>query len=128
MSVDISIEELDRELVFDLFEAKGEEVNKFLADKQKKDVSDGISFQYKYTEIRLSEAIPNILVITVEIGKNVVLPIALGILSNYLYDKLKNRKNKTISVNGKAVEIDPKKIGQAILTNYMPPKEEKKEG
>ena len=128
MSVDISIEELDRELVFDLFEVKGEEVNKFLADKQKKDVSDGISFQYKYTEIRLSEAIPNILVITVEIGKNVVLPIALGILSNYLYDKLKNRKNKTISVNGKAVEIDPKKIGQAILTNYMPPKEEKKEG
>ncbi len=60
---------------------------------------------------------PSWVILTIEIGKNVALPLAVGILSSYLYDKLKNRKDTKVIINNQQVEINAIKIEKLILTN-----------
>ncbi|MGD0160331.1 MAG: hypothetical protein ABSB89_08535 [Candidatus Bathyarchaeia archaeon] len=58
---------------------------------------------------------PSILYVTAFFGKNVVLPIAVSLFSSYLYDKLKERKDNKLRINGTQVEINAEKIEQLIL-------------
>jgi hypothetical protein len=117
MKLDIWIEALDPKLIEDLFEVERSQYNKITMEKQKKIISEGISLQYKSHFCCDAENVPSWLIISVEIGKNVVLPVAVGILSNYIYDKLKDRKNNKIVINNQPVEINAKKIEQVILAN-----------
>jgi hypothetical protein len=130
MKLDVWIEALDPKLIEDLFEVERSEYKKIIMEKQKKIISEGISLQYKSHFCCDSVDAPSWLIISIEIGKNVALPVALGILSSYLYDKLKNRKNNRVVINNQPVEIDAKKIEQIILTNinvYVKEKEDNKD-
>ena len=115
MKLDVWIEILDPRLIEDLFESL--QYQKITMEKQKKIIGEGISLQYKSHFSLDAENVPSWLIISAEIGKNIVLPIAVGILSNYIYDKLKDRKNINIVINNQSVEINAKKIEQVILAN-----------
>ena len=58
------------------------------------------------------------------LSEHVALPIAVAVLSRYLYDKLKDRKNTEITINNTSIEINADKIEQLILI-ILKEKEEK---
>lgn len=111
------IEERDSRLIEDLFEIETSQYNEVTKNRQKKIISEGVSIQYQGHFCCDSTDTPSWLIISIEIGKNVVLPLALSILSSYLYDKLKDKKNSRVVINNQLVEIDAKKIEKLILTN-----------
>ncbi len=118
MQVDIWIEVHDSNIIHDLFGVEPSEYNKIYREKQKKIVSEGISIQYKSNNCCDAENIPTWLIITAEIvGKDIVLPALVGILSSYIYDKLKDRKNESLMINNQTIEINAKKIEQLIMIN-----------
>jgi len=113
----------DSKLISDLFETKdSSEYKKIVSDKQKKTIAEGVSIQYLYYCAADAVDIPTLLLISAYIGEHAVLPVAAGLLSRYLYDKLKDRKTSKITINGISVEINAEKIQQLILTI---PKEKK---
>jgi hypothetical protein len=124
MNFDIWLEESDFSLLPNLFDVQPSEYNRIVLEKQKKVVSTGISLQYRSHYSCDSVDIPTMVIITIEIGKEIALPIALGILSNYLYDKLKERTS-TLVINGKKAKIDKKEIERLILLNYSQEDERK---
>jgi hypothetical protein len=117
MNFDICIEQTEYSLLPDLFELQPSDYNKIVIEKQKKVVCEGISLQYRSHYSCDSIDVPTIIIISIEIGKEIALPIALGILSNYLYDKLKGRQSSLV-INGKEAKIDRKEIEKLILLNY----------
>ncbi len=127
MEFDVWIEEHDRNLVHDLFGVDYLDYNKVYVEKHKKMICEGVTFHYKHSYACDAENISSWMIITMEIGREVALPIALGVISNFIYDKLKDRKNQRIAINNQIVQLDAKQIEQAILTNYIPTKEEEKE-
>jgi hypothetical protein len=124
MNFDLWIEASDFNLLPNLFELQPSEYNKIVLEKQKKVVSEGISLQYKSHYSCDSVDTPTMVIISIEIGKEIALPIALGILSSYLYDKLKERTS-TLVINGKKTKIDKKEIERLILLNYSQEDERK---
>jgi len=117
MNVVIGIELTDKNIVKDLFETSQPKAH------EEKIIGEGVSIRIGYYFSSDAVDVPTILNIVAYIGEHVALPIAIGILSRYLYDKLKDRKGKTrITINYKPVEIDAEKIEQVILN--MLPKEE----
>lgn len=127
MKFDISIEEYDKNLRYDLFGIESKDINKVLAEKQKTIIDKGISLQYKHHVRCFAENVPSWIVITVEISKDVALPLAVGIISSYIYDKLKNRKNERVVIFNQTVEINAKKIEKLIIHNINQSEESKKE-
>lgn len=117
MKFDVWIEQSDSRLLTDLFELQPSQYNKITFEKHRKDIAKGISLQYRSHYCCDSIDVPSWVIISIEIGKEIALPIALGIISSYLYDKLKKRTGK-IMINRKEAEIDPKEIERLILTNY----------
>lgn len=111
------IEEPDLNLLTDLFEIDKSRYNEVINGRQKKTVTDGVSIQYVSHYVCDSFDMPSWVILTIEIGKNVALPLAVGILSSYLYDKLKNRKDTKVIINNQQVEINAIKIEKLILTN-----------
>jgi len=103
--LEIGIEILDSKLVSDLFGTSASE----------KTIAEGASIRIKNYFARDAVDLPTILNIVADIGKHVALPIAVGILSNYLYDKLKNRKNSKVMINHNPVEINAEKIEKLII-------------
>jgi hypothetical protein len=57
---------------------------------------------------------PTFIQISFVIGRDVVLPIALGLVSNWLYDKVKEKKAYKINIDGSTVELDKNKILELI--------------
>jgi hypothetical protein len=113
----------DSKLISDLFETKdSSEYKKIVSDKQEKTIAEGVSIQYLYHYAADAVDIPTLLLISAYIGEHVVLPVAAGLLSRYLYDKLKDRKTSKITINDISVEFNAEKIQQLILTL---PKEKK---
>lgn len=110
MELNIGIEIRDPKLVFDLFETSTK-----ISAGQKKEIADGVSIQLKSYRLREAVDFPTILNVIAYISKNVALPIAVTILSNYLYDKLKDRKTSKVTINYRPIEINAKKIEQLIL-------------
>jgi len=110
MELNIEIETYDKMLSSDLFET-----TKFSAGQTKRIIAEGISIRYEGGMIRKAVDFPEIINIALTIGEHVVLPIAVGILSRYLYDKLKDRKASKVTINHTQVEINADKIETLIL-------------
>jgi len=109
MKLHLKIETFDPKLDSDLFEATK------LRAGQEKIISNGVSIRLESYKLR-ETVLPTIAFdVLVSIGQNVVLPIAISILSNYLYDKLKRRKDNTLVINNKSIEIDAEQIKQLII-------------
>lgn len=103
MNLDIRIETHDTLLVYDL-------LGKGTANKGDViPIGNGASIKYRGTLIRLQEGIPEvigfILIIATDVG--------VGIVSAWLYDKLKNKK-VTLRIDRTIVEIDKGEIERII--------------
>jgi hypothetical protein len=109
MKVEIGIEIRDAKLVGDLFETTQ------IKAGQEKTIAEGVSIQLKNYMAREAVDFPTIVNIVAYVGEHVALPIAVGILSRYLYDKLKDRKTSKVTINQIQVEIDAEKIEKLIL-------------
>jgi len=116
MNLEIGIELRDRNLVKDLFETPQPKVG------QEKIIGEGVSIRIKNYFARDTVDLPTTLNIVAYIGEHVALPIAVGVLSKYLYEKLKDRKESRIIINYTPMDINAEKIEQLILN--MLPKEE----
>lgn len=109
MELEISIEKRDRNLEKDLFETPQPRVG------EKKIIVEGVSIRIKNYFGRDAVDLPTILNVVADIGEKVVLPIVVGVLSRYLYDKLKYRKESKVTINYVPVEINAQKIEQLII-------------
>lgn len=58
--------------------------------------------------------VPTFIRISVIVGREVILPIASGIVSSWLYDKIKDKKAYRININGLRVELDKDKIADLL--------------
>lgn len=103
MNFDIRIETHDTLLVYDLLEKdtanKGDVIS----------IGDGASLRYRGTLIQLQEGIPEVIGFILTIAKD----IGVGIVSAWLYDKLKNKK-ATLRIDRTVVEIDKGEITRII--------------
>jgi hypothetical protein len=116
MNIEIGIELTDRNIVKDLFETPQPKAG------EEKSIGEGVSIRIKNYHARDAVDLPTILNIVAYIGEHVALPVAVALLSRYLYDKLKDRRGKSrLIINYTAVEIDAEKIEQLVLN--MQPKE-----
>ena len=86
--------------------------------KTEKAVADGITIR---CEVALQPLVASIdsqafLQIALVVGKDVLLPITVTILSNYLYDKLKERSAKSIKIGDTYItQINVQQIYQTII-------------
>ena len=108
MEVSIEIETFDKKLESDLFEAR-----RFSTGETERTISEGISIRWDGTEFKKAVGFPDIIHISLILARDVVLPIALGVLSNWLYDKIKGKATK-IKVNGVEVQIDKDEIKRIL--------------
>jgi hypothetical protein len=111
------IEVRDPNLLTDLFEIDKSQYNEVVNGRKKKIVTDGASIQYVSHYTCDSIDMPTWAILTIEIVKNMTLPIVVSILSKYLYDKLKSRKDSKVLINNQQVEIDAEKISHLIINN-----------
>jgi hypothetical protein len=120
----MEVETHDDTLGFKLFESPER-----LSYGQTKTICDDVFLRAEGGKIFEALDFPSILYATACFGKNVVLPIAVSLLSSYLYDKLKERKDNKLRINGTQVEINAEKIEQLILIILKQEKEkEEKRG
>lgn len=70
--------------------------------------------------------LPLVIKVSVYIGEQVVLPIVVSLLSAYLYDKLKERKENRLGIKGTQIEINTEKIEILILIKLKEEYEGKK--
>ena len=117
MELDIGIEIRDHKLVSELFETNTTHVG------QKKVIAEDVSIQIKNYFAREAVDFPTIVNIVAYIGEHVALPIAVGVLSRYLCDKLKDRKESKVTINHIPVEINAQKIEQLIINIVKEEKE-----
>lgn len=105
----IRLESSDQALITDLFSSSkvtsGHEI----------EIEKGISLRYERLTIREAVDFPPIIEITLVLAKDVVLPIGLGVFSNWLYDKIKHRHVKKFRIGDFEVEIDKDKIQEMLL-------------
>jgi hypothetical protein len=109
MELEISVEKRDQNLEKDLLETAQPRVG------EKKIIVEGVSIRIKNYFGRDTIDLSTILNIVADIGEKVALPIAVGVLSRYLYDKLKDRKESKVTINHIPVEINARKIEQLII-------------
>src|SRR4030067_2285881 len=98
MEFTVEIETFDKSLEFSLLES-----NQLSVMETEKTIAEGISIKYNFTVICKASGIPDAISISLIVGEHVILPIALDIISNYLYDKLKDRKVETLRISGNEV-------------------------
>lgn len=110
MELGIEIETHDRSLSFDLLEAE-----QLSCMETTKDLGNGVTIKYNFEVLRKAGDLPIILNIAAFLGQNIALPVAVGILSSYLYDKLKNRKVEQLKIAGNSIEINKQDIEQLLL-------------
>jgi hypothetical protein len=110
MKINMRIETRDKTLSSHLLET--DHIQSFQTEKI---IGDGVSIRYEGQIIREAIGFPELFNFSIYIAEHIALPIAVGILSRYLYDKLKDKKETKIEVNYVYVEINPEKIENAIL-------------
>ena len=115
MELEIGIEILDPELESDLFES---------TESREKIITEGVSIRFKNYKIREIVDYPTIINIAVYIAEHIALPVAAGVLSRYLYDKLKDRENQKITINNIPVEVNAEKIENLIIQILRKEREE----
>ena len=70
---------------------------------------DNAKLTYKGTTIRLAEGLPEIINFVVTFGSGV----AAGVVSNWIYDKLKHKTEKIV-INRKEIDLDKEKIKRVL--------------
>ncbi|MGD0645543.1 MAG: hypothetical protein ABSA75_11625 [Candidatus Bathyarchaeia archaeon] len=85
------------------------------------EIAKGITIKQ---ELNLKEILNPPLDFVVNIAEYYVLPVAATLTANYLYDKLKGRKDKPITINEEQVEINAENIEQLIIINLKKKKDE----
>lgn len=58
---------------------------------------------------------PEILYFSLELAKDAVIGLAMGLLSSWIYDKLKEEKAWSVRINGITVELSKKKIAELLI-------------
>jgi len=110
MQVKIEIETEDKTLVSDLFGSHA-----VLRGVSTKKVTDGVSIRFNGIVLREAIAIPDLIKITLLITEKVALPVAVGLFSSWLYDRLKNRRVRRISIERTEVKLDKGEIERILL-------------
>lgn len=86
----------------------------FLGGTQKS-IGEGISAIYQGTIIRLAVGFPDIIRVVLEIGEEVAIGIGAGLISAWLYDKLKERKVEKLRIERIEVRIDKGEIERILI-------------
>ena len=107
--VRIQIETSDRNLQDELFP------NLISKRKRETEIEKGISARFEHITIREAVEFPPLIEFTIILSKEVIIPVALGIASEWLYEKIKNRKIKKIRIGDFEVLIEKEKIKQMLL-------------
>jgi hypothetical protein len=94
--------------------------NSLQRGKTEKSLTDSVTMRYDGVPKRYAASVDSqtnfILQITIIIGQNVVLPVVMGLLSSYLYGKLKDKKTNSIKIgNTYILQISAEEIGQVII-------------
>lgn len=105
MGIPIKIETQDKLLVFELFNVKQTRQGLQI------EPTDGAVLRYESTFIREAVGIPDIITLTLQLGKDV----AVGVFSAWLYDKLKERTSK-LQIAGKETPVEKDAIERALST------------
>jgi len=113
MKLNIEIETNDRMLTSDLFESR-----EFSAGQTEKVITEGISIRWEGGLKRKAVGFPEIVRITLFIAEKVVLPVAISLTAKWLYDKLKGRTIKKITIEKTEVTLDKGEI-KKIITEKM---------
>ncbi len=74
------------------------------------ELSKGITLRYDQAIFCESVDAPTFIQISLIVGKDILLPVALGLVSSWLYDKIKEKKVYKILINGIEAELDKQKI------------------
>jgi len=109
MEIKIEIETHDNMLAFDLFESK-----ELVADRTEKSISDNVSVRFEGEVFRKAEGLPRIIEMTLVLAKEVITPIILGIVSAWLYDKIKGR-SAVLRIERTEVTINKQKIESVLI-------------
>jgi len=112
MKLSIQVETHDSNLVSNLFESA-----RSISGQTQKTISEEVTMRFEGLEVSLAIDVPSIITATLYIGEHVALPIAVTVLSRYLYDKLRRRRDNKLRINGTQVEINAEKIEQLIIVN-----------
>lgn len=100
---------------FDIFGlAKG-----FLRDRKLRvgseiEIGEGIVLRYEESLRREAVTTPDIIHLTLIIARDIALPIALGIASNWLYDRIKGGRAEKVRIEGKEVQLLNEKIREVL--------------
>ena len=113
MELEIEIETFDKKLDFDLFEAK----ERFERGMETK-IAEGVLARYKRTEGHLAVGFADVIHFAIPIGRNTSIVVISGIIYDWLYDKLKERKVEKLRIERTEVEIDRSQI-ERIITEKM---------
>jgi len=111
MELNIEIETQDDKLSSSLFETSG----KLESGKTQKTLGEDVTIRYEGEQIALAEAVPTVIRITMYIGERVLLHTAAYMLSRYLYDKLRARRDNNLKINDNQVNINVREIEQLII-------------
>ena len=113
MELEIEIETFDKKLDFDLFEAK-ERFERGMKTK----IAEDILARYERTDVCLAVGLADVIHFAITIGRNTAIGVVSGIISDWLYDKLKERKVEKLRIERTEVEIDRSQI-ERIITEKM---------
>lgn len=88
----------------------------------KANIADGITIKQN---LILRESIsPTFYSDLIFIIQNIALPVAATLIANFLYDKLERKKDNSLSINNRPVEINAKQIEQLIINIEKEKKDE----
>ena len=79
------------------------------------EIEKGILLRYEHTTLREAVDFPPLIEITLVLTRDVLLSIALGIASTYIYDKIKDRNIKKFRIGDVEVAINKDKIQEMLL-------------
>lgn len=79
------------------------------------EIEKGILLRYEHTTLREAVDFAPLIEITLVLTKEVLLPIALGIASTYIYDRIKGRSMKKFRIGDVEVAISKDKIQEMLL-------------
>ena len=108
MQIRVEVETFDKMLSFDLFESK--EI-KYDMEKQ---VAPNVVIRSKGLDFKEAVGFTDIINLALEIGKDVAVGAAAGLLANWLYDKTRGRAEK-LRIEGIDVRIDKGEIKRILI-------------
>lgn len=79
------------------------------------EIAKGTFLRLEGFTLREAVNVPEIIRLTIIIARDIALPIALGIASNWLYDKIKKGRTQKIVIEGKEVQMDRDKIKEMLM-------------